>query len=239
MADHTTAGAYSGGSRRVSPAEHQRRRLLREGSPIDRKAVQFGDWIEAHSIARWAAIAGVVAVTLPPGVVLLAAPGVSDRLGHYAYAGVFAVNLLANIPVVPVPALSAIGQAVIVRQAREQALPWLVGVAGGLGMGFGETTVYYTGAAGARAAHGKRVPGPQWLRRAVGWTVRLITHLMARWGVPTIFVLSAIPNPVFEIAGLSAGSTRMGFRRYLGASVTGKVVRGLLLAYFAGFIPFA
>jgi membrane protein DedA with SNARE-associated domain len=221
----------------VSPGEHRRRRLLRDGSALDRHAVQLGDWIERHTFARWAVIVGLLVVSLPPGIVLLAVPGLSERLGHYAYAGVFAVNLLANIPMVPVPGLSALGQAVILRQANARAFPSLVGVAGGLGMGLGETPVYYTGA-GARAAHGTHVPGPAWFRRCAGWIVRLITHLMERWGMPTIFVLSAIPNPVFEIAGLSAGSTRMGFRRYLIAGVSGKIVRGLILVYLARFIPF-
>ena len=30
----------------------------------------------------------------------------------------------------------------------------------------------------------------------------------------TLFVLSAIPNPAFEVAGLTAGSVRMPFRRF-------------------------
>jgi len=183
--------------------------------------------------------AALVLVTLPPGIALLAVPGASNRFGHYAYAGVFAVNFLANIAIVPIPGLSTLGQAVIIRQAGERTYPWLVGLAGGLGMGFGETPVYYTGAVGARAAAGRRVPGPAWFRRAALSLGRLISHLMQRWGVLTIFVLSAVPNPIFEIAGLSAGSTRMGFRRYIVPGVAGKVVRGMILVYLARFIPYA
>jgi membrane protein YqaA with SNARE-associated domain len=45
-------------------------------------------------------------------------------------------------------------------------------------------------------------------------------------------VLSAIPNPLFEVAGLTAGSVRMQFRRFIVAVTGGKIVRGMLLAYY-------
>src|SRR5574338_1276525 len=80
---HVAAGAQQG-STRVAPGEQQRRRPAREGSALDRKAAAFGDWIEAHPFAKWGAIVGLVAVTLPPGIALLAVPGLNDRLGHYA-----------------------------------------------------------------------------------------------------------------------------------------------------------
>lgn len=209
-----------------------------DGSFLDRKTRQVGDWIEAHPKGRWLVIIAILVVTLPPGIILVAFPGVSQRLQGFSFAGVFLVNFLANFPVVPIPGLSPLGQAVILTQAARSATPWLVGVAGGLGMGLGETSVYYTGIAGERAAQGKRLPGPPWFRHAATWTGRLIAHLMQRWGTATIFVLSAVPNPIFEVAGLTAGTTRMGFRRYIIPAVLGKIVRGLILVYLAGRIPF-
>jgi membrane protein YqaA with SNARE-associated domain len=58
---------------------------------------------------------------------------------------------------------------------------------------------------------------------------------MARYGMLTLFVLAAVPNPVFEIAGLTAGAVRMNFWRFLGPVTAGKVLRGLALAYIGEF----
>ena len=47
----------------------------------------------------------------------------------------------------------------------------------------------------------------------------------------TIFVLSVVPNPLFEIAGWTAGATRYPFWKFMASVTPGKVARGLLLAY--------
>jgi len=62
--------------------------------------------------------------------------------------------------------------------------------------------------------------------------VRWVNWLMDRWGMLTLFALSAIPNPAFEIAGLTAGSVRMSFRRFIVSVTAGKIVRGVLIAYY-------
>ena len=61
--------------------------------------------------------------------------------------------------------------------------------------------------------------------------IRLIDWLMDSFGMLTLFVLSVIPNPVFEIAGLTAGAVRMPFARFMGPVFVGKVLRGIALAF--------
>ncbi|MGH7621363.1 MAG: hypothetical protein ACREMU_03400, partial [Gemmatimonadaceae bacterium] len=97
---------------------------------------------------------------------------------------------------------------------------------------------YYAGYLGAELAKGREMGGPQWLRRVVTWCVNGINWLMRRWGVATLFVLSAVPNPLFEVAGLTAGSAQISFRKFILAAVSGKIVRGLLLAYLGTQLPF-
>jgi len=60
---------------------------------------------------------------------------------------------------------------------------------------------------------------------------RLIDQLMRNYGVPTLFVLAAVPNPVFEFAGITAGATRMKFWQFLLPVSLGKILRALLLAF--------
>ena len=50
--------------------------------------------------------------------------------------------------------------------------------------------------------------------------------------MPTLFALSVIPNPVFEVAGWTAGATRYPFWKFMASVGPGKILRGLLLAYF-------
>jgi membrane protein YqaA with SNARE-associated domain len=52
---------------------------------------------------------------------------------------------------------------------------------------------------------------------------------MAHYGVATLLVLSAIPNPFFEFAGITAGAVRMNFWRFLLAVAIGKTIRVILL----------
>ena len=105
-------------------------------------------------------------------------------------------------------------------------------------MGLGEVTLYYAGYLGAELARGRRLPGPEWLRRSAARVSRGVNWLMAHRGMLTLFVLSAVPNPFFEVAGITAGSVRMPFRRFFVAAVSGKVLRGLLLAYLGYKLPF-
>ena len=69
------------------------------------------------------------------------------------------------------------------------------------------------------------LPSGQRIERLTGW--------MARRGAVTLFVLAAIPNPVFDVAGILAGALRMPILVFLTATALGKVIKNLLLALLA------
>ncbi len=54
----------------------------------------------------------------------------------------------------------------------------------------------------------------------------------------TLFVLAAIPDPVFEVAAVGAGCAGMPLRRYFVAVLAGCLVRGVSLAYLGTQLPF-
>jgi predicted ABC-type transport system involved in lysophospholipase L1 biosynthesis ATPase subunit len=60
---------------------------------------------------------------------------------------------------------------------------------------------------------------------------RRVTELLARHGFATISLLSLIPNPLTPFACGTAGAMGMGFRRFVLASLLGRIALGLLLAY--------
>jgi membrane protein DedA with SNARE-associated domain len=73
------------------------------------------------------------------------------------------------------------------------------------------------------------------------WAERIarpIAWMMRHFAEVTLFVLSAVPNPFYEVAGLSAGATRVHFLRFIIPTVAGKLVRGLLLAYIGARLGF-
>jgi membrane protein DedA with SNARE-associated domain len=182
-------------------------------------------------------VAGVLLVALLAGMAVL--PwwmGVDQHdLESLGYPGVFVANFVGTATLfVPVPGLTAAGQALIVALA-ETHNPWGVALAGSTGMTLAETTAYTAGRIGrAVREEGRPVKG-RW-----GRTIRragaVVNRLMLRWGFLTLLVLSAVPNPLFEFAGITAGAVRMNFWRFLLAVFIGKTIRALALAFVGGWL---
>ena len=103
-------------------------------------------------------------------------------------------------------------------------------------MAIGEIGMYITGAVGAEASRQSNVQAHGRLRsildRVSGW----VDWLMKRYAILTLFVLSAIPNPIVDVAGAIAGAARMPFMQFFGAVWAGKIVRALLLAYLGAYL---
>ena len=171
-------------------------------------------------------------LTVPLAIAMLAFPSITDSIGRLQLLGVFVINFLVTLHVVPVPGVSALGQAVIVRQASSTVWPrWAIGLTGGLGMGLGELSPFYIGRLGSQVASNRELKAPGPLRPAAEWLTRTVSRLMERWAWALLFVLSAVPNPFFEVAGLSAGSTRLSLWQFLPPTLLGKLLRGLILVY--------
>ncbi len=141
-----------------------------------------------------------------------------DRMQEFSalgYAGAFLAMLLSNATLVlPAPGL------IIVFALGNSLNPVLVGAVAGLGAALGEITGYVTGYTGLTLIEESAI------------AVR-IRHWMERNGVLTIFALSAVPNPFFDLAGLMAGAGKMPVWRFLCVSFLGKFIQATGIA-FAG-----
>ena len=207
-----------------------------------RFAIRLARWLARHAPrsrrGRAIAFAAAFLFVMVPSVALLVFTITVDKeeaedwFAALGYPGVFLANLLSTGTVFfPVPGLTAVAQALIISEGKILS-PFLVGMLGGLGMGLGETTAYLTGFAGAEIARETEMKAPRWLQPLLNRVIRIVNWLMQHYGVPTLFVLSVIPDPIFEFAGITAGATRMGFWKFMVVVVTGNCVRGLLLVYF-------
>jgi membrane protein YqaA with SNARE-associated domain len=154
----------------------------------------------------------LVSVIISAGILLLR--GHMRQFAALGYLGVLAISLLSNATLI----LPAPGAAVIFAAAASGLNPFLVGVIAGLGAAVGELTGYLTGYAGHAVIENR------------GFYNR-ITPWIRRFGPVAIFVFAAIPNPLFDIAGIAAGILRMPFWLFFLSCWAGKTVNMTLIAY--------
>ena len=135
------------------------------------------------------------------------------RFERYGYPGVFLISLLGNATVIlPAPSLAVVfGMGGVLN-------PFFVGLVAGVGEALGELTGYLAGY-GGRAV----IEDWQMYHRLEKW--------MQRNGSATIFVLSTIPNPIFDLAGIAAGALRFPLERFLVSCWVGKTIKTTLFAY--------
>lgn len=159
-----------------------------------------------------------------------------------AWGGLFLANWVGNGGIlVPIPGLRFIGWTMAVHQGAEgEAI--IVGLIAGLAMALGQTSYYLSASAGSRRIHTHAASetaasdGAQRARQVMQRARATIERLLRDYGVPTIFSLSALPNPFTTFASITAGSIGMGFRRFLAANFAGHVVLGLILALFGTWL---
>lgn len=132
---------------------------------------------------------------------------------RFGYPGVFLLSLLGNATVIlPVPGLAATAVGGMVFH------PLGTGIASGLGLALGELTGYLAGYSGRAALRDS-----QRYRRIEGW--------IRRHGYWVIFLLAAVPNPFFDLAGMAAGAARLPLPRFLLVCLLGETVKAVAVAY--------
>ena len=139
-------------------------------------------------------------------------------LGSYGYLGAFLIALLSSATILfPAP-----GWAVVI--AMSAALdPVILGLVVGIGSGIGEMTGYLAGE-GVRDLMSSRIKES-----------KRMEDLVRKYDVAAIFVLPFIPNPLFDVAGVIAGSLKIAWWRYLLSCAAGRILRYILLAFLGAF----
>ena len=122
------------------------------------------------------------------------------------YAGVAITALIASGGlVVPVPALLA------ACTAGALLNPWVVALVAGVAEGVGELTGYFLGYSGQGIVSQGRL-----YRRLEAW--------MRRRGWLVLFLVSLVPNPIFDVVGIAAGALRYPLWRFLVLVWAGKIL---------------
>ena len=166
------------------------------------------DWRSRDNLARMGLLILVVAIA---GGVFWGRSYVSTEA--VGYGGVALSSLIASGGmIVPVPALAVVCAASIYLN------PLFVGLIAGTAETIGELTGYTLGYTGRGLVSRRRL-----YQRLEGW--------MRRQGWLVLLVLSVVPNPLFDLAGITAGALRYPLWGFLAVVLVGKLVKFVSLAY--------
>lgn len=177
---------------------------------------------QKQAVLRWAMIGFSIGIA----IVIYATRDMVQKYAEYGYLGVFIISVLGNATLIfPAPSFTVVAFGAVLN-------PYLVGILAGCGAAVGEMTGYTLGRGmSPNLDEGSTVAGlgakqMQWLR----W----LRPKFQRWGAIVIFVLAAIPNPIFDMGGILAGIARMPWWKFLMAAALGKTVRFTLLSMMFG-----
>jgi len=165
--------------------------------------------IHRHSLLRIFSILLVIAVS----ILIFVIRDHVRQLAFYGYPGIFLLSFLAYATVLlPAPGLLFVFTMGLVFH------PIGVGLAAGAGAALGELSGYLAGF------------GTQTIVEKANIYDRL-TRWMQINGSLTVLILSALPNPLFDLAGVAAGALRMPVIKFLFWCWIGETIKMILFAY--------
>jgi membrane protein DedA with SNARE-associated domain len=162
-------------------------------------------WVNALRILALFAVVGITLYVF----------SIRNRVEEFAalgYPGIFLIALLANATVL----LPAPGVAVIYAMGAIFN-PFGVGLAAGTGGAIGELSGYLAGFSGQAVIERTEMYNriKPWVEKYGGWA---------------ILILSAIPNPFFDVAGIAAGIAKMPIGTFLFFIWIGQLIKMTLFA---------
>jgi membrane protein DedA with SNARE-associated domain len=140
-----------------------------------------------------------------------------EQLKPYRYVGIFVISFLAYATVL----LPAPGAAIVFSiGAAFKDVPFntiRVALAAGSGAALGELSGYLAGLGGQAVLENR----PIYLK---------LSSWMKKHGAVTVFLLSALPNPLFDLVGVVAGALRMPPWKFLFWCWAGETLKMLVFA---------
>ena len=141
-------------------------------------------------------------------------------LSQYGYPGIVLINAMASGTVLlPAPGV------IFTYTFGGMFNPLMVGLAAAAGAAMGELSGYAAGVSG----------------QAVIENLRLYDRLLARMRLHTyattavLVIMAAIPNPVFDLVGIAAGTLRVPLLRFFLSAFVGNLVKMLAFAYAGAY----
>lgn len=161
---------------------------------------------------------GAFALSVAAAFVLLDL-GEDDITGGWGYPMLWLISLLrASSVLLPIPGSGlTIAAGALMDPLWGIPVPIAVGVTAASAESIGEFTGYYAGINGGKLMEGRKI-------------YELIRRWIRKAPFATMFVMSFMPSPLFDVAGLAAGAARVPIRIFYPAILLGKTCRGILMA---------
>jgi len=164
------------------------------------------------AIARIIALLIVIAISL----YIYSIRDQAEQLAKYGYPGIFLLSILANATVLlPAPGV------LFVFAMGAIFDPFWVAIASGAGAALGELSGYLAGFSGQAVVENK-----DYYERIRHW---METH--QKLSDIAIAVLAFIPNPLFDLAGMAAGTLKIHLIRFLFFCLIGKILKMMMFSY--------
>ena len=187
---------------------------LKKVNPIEKKAAPVPSGIGVL-LLRLFALAVVVAIT----VYIFSIRDRVEEFAAYGYPGIFLIMLLANATIF----LPAPGVAMVFAMGGMNIFnPLYLAISAGTGGVLGELSGYLAGFSGQAVVERMDVYEKinPWVEKYGGWS---------------ILILSAVPNPFFDIAGIAAGMAKMPLWKFMVFCWVGQIIKMALFAYAGAY----
>ena len=140
-----------------------------------------------------------------------------SALKNLGYPGVFALSLLGSASIfVPLPGIASLCAVSVVLNPAGAALLAAIGET------IGELSGYALGYSGRTVFQKQRL-------------YNKMRFWMERRGTIILFLVSVIPNPIFDVVGVAAGGLRYPVPRFMAVVWVGKSLKSLAVAYSCAF----
>lgn len=199
----------------MSPSKKAKSRKSEEleGSPSNSSSLKKKPSNVGVTLLRILAVLAVVGIT----IYIYSIRERMDEFAAYGYPGIFMIMLLANATVI----LPAPGVAVVFAMGSVFH-PLGVAFAAGAGGAIGELTGYLAGYGGQAVVENTKI-------------YNKISPWITKYGAWVILILSAFPNPFFDIAGIAAGVAKIPLWQFLLACWIGQTIKMALFAYAGAY----
>lgn len=149
-------------------------------------------------------------------------PWTYSFISYFSYLGVFIVSVISSSTLfLPFPLY------LVIFLASGLGLnPFLTGIISGVGSALGELSGYFVGAGGRYIVEEKK--------RKRSKVIKSLANFFERFGFVTIVIAALLPFP-FDFIGILSGASAYNIKKFLLATIIGKSIKTLLIAYL-GFL---
>ena len=153
-------------------------------------------------------------------IVICYSSQITQFFGQFSYIGIFFISLFAHATILFPTAPFQFAMISIATNLD----PLLFGIVAGVGSAIGELSGYAVGLGSQNILKTRN--------KIAKYIIKVQKAIIDYHPGVAIFLLSAIPNPLFDFAGIFAGVAKMRWQEFLLWCAAGRIIRYAIIGYF-------